>query len=81
MFLWGRFWFRRVAYGYERMSSLVPELVKKRCITISAESNDSVNVSSKSLLMNAYRPVTSGHFAVASLANAFAGSFATAVAA
>ena len=73
MFLWGRFWFRRVSYGYTRMSSLVPELVKKRCKTINAESTDSVNVRS-SLVMNAYKQVSSAHFAFA--LPSFGGSFA-----
>jgi len=39
-----------MAYGYERMSSLVPELVKKRCKSINAETN--VSVTAKSLLVN-----------------------------
>ncbi|MDQ5890254.1 MAG: hypothetical protein QG604_128 [Candidatus Dependentiae bacterium] len=73
MFLWGRFWFRRVAYGYERMSSLVPELVKKWCTTISAESNDSANV-----LKLAYRPMTSGHLSAMFAMPALAGNVAVA---
>jgi hypothetical protein len=48
-----------MAYGYERMSSLVPELVKKRCKSINAETNVSVN-----LLKNALAPVRSAHFAM-----------------
>jgi len=59
MFLWGRFWFRRVTYGWKRMPSLVPELVKKRCKTISAEQSRSVKVSFN--LMDAYKPATLGH--------------------
>lgn len=71
MFLWGRFWFRRVTYGYERMPSLAPELVKKRCKSINAESNGSVNTSYN--LMNAYKPVTLGHvFAGFNAAGSFA---------
>jgi hypothetical protein len=77
MFLWGRFWFRRIAYGYTRMSSLVPELVKKRCKTINAESTDSANVRS-SLLMNNYKAVSSANFLA--IAPSFGGSFAAAAA-
>ena len=78
MFLWGRFWFRRIAYGYTRMSSLVPELVKKRCKTINAESTDSANVRS-SLLMNNYKEVSSANFLA--IAPSFGGvSFAAAAA-
>jgi hypothetical protein len=55
------------------MSSLVPELVKKRCKTINAESHDSANVRS-SLLMNNYKEVSPAHFAV--VAPSFGGSFA-----
>lgn len=73
MFSWGRFWFRRVSYGYTRMSSLVPELVKKRCKTINAESSDSVNVRS-SLVMNAYKQISPAHLFAAM--PSFGGSFA-----
>ena len=71
MFLWGRFWFRRVTYGWKRMPSLVPELVKKWCKPISAEQSRSVKVSYN--LMNAYKPATLGHvFAGFNVAGSFA---------
>ena len=59
-----------MAYGYERMSSLVPELVKKRCKSINAEPKRSVkllnNALSKSVNPNMFigAPVA-GFFAAA----------------
>jgi len=63
-----------MAYGYGRMSSLVPELVKKRCKSINAETSVSVNV-----LKNAFTPVRNAHLAVMG-AFAPASSFAAACA-
>jgi len=65
-----------MAYGYERMSSLVPELVKKRCKSINAESNGSVK-----LLWNALAPLRPAHLSmVAPFASVSAVSAAAAAA-